>query len=470
MHLGRILTGWARARAAAATITFTVNAKGSGAWMHGQTAAALSSSTLLCGDRRHVSTTPNNCSRGSCSTTQLAGSRTASASPATNSALRRTVFSVPETPLAARLSPATKTTSLGPLSSKASLRQEQRKDFLRDGYLVVNNLFTPEEVAAIKDEIVAITRGRYGAFEGYHEANGLLNDDEVVGQYTRIDHLHKLSTKLTSLALAHPKIVEVLTNLIGPNIKCMSTKLHIHGHGDAVKDWHQDESTIATRDRSLLSVLIALDPQDQETGCLWTQPGSHRTGILYKLEKRRPTAAGTAGAEQQQQQQHQGATNDGSAASSVDASASSDPTSASGVSDSVADTFRDESQPLLFDERYSDPDSCFEDKWCEGLFYEDELDGVPIELTPGSVVLVHGYTLQKLLPFTPTSNSRPTRQVLKASYASCQTWLPWTPDPSVPAPADNRDFILIAGKDPYAYKGPATGPFTVPRALRSQRS
>jgi phytanoyl-CoA hydroxylase len=47
--------------------------------------------------------------------------------------------------------------------------------------------------------------------------------------------------------------------------------------------WHQDESHIPTRDRSLTAVWIALDDATVENGCLWVIPGSHRRGVLYPV-------------------------------------------------------------------------------------------------------------------------------------------------------------------------------------------
>jgi hypothetical protein len=41
--------------------------------------------------------------------------------------------------------------------------------------------------------------------------------------------------------------------------------------------WHQDETFIPTPDASLCGVWIALDDATVDNGCLWVQPGSHRS-------------------------------------------------------------------------------------------------------------------------------------------------------------------------------------------------
>ncbi|WP_208073799.1 phytanoyl-CoA dioxygenase family protein [Bradyrhizobium barranii] len=45
--------------------------------------------------------------------------------------------------------------------------------------------------------------------------------------------------------------------------------------------WHQDESYVPTRDKSLTSIWVALEDATLENGCLWVVPGSHRMGFMY---------------------------------------------------------------------------------------------------------------------------------------------------------------------------------------------
>lgn len=103
-------------------------------------------------------------------------------------------------------------------------RAEHLKDFQRDGFLVVKNLFTPQEVAALKEEAVAIVRGGRGRFPGFIPFQRELRDSEVLAQYTHVDCPHKVSAAFRELAMGHPKVLEVLTSLIGPNVKGMASR------------------------------------------------------------------------------------------------------------------------------------------------------------------------------------------------------------------------------------------------------
>jgi len=77
---------------------------------------------------------------------------------------------------------------------------------------------------------------------------------------------------------------------------------------------------------------------------------------------------------------------------------------------------------------------------------------VPVELPAGTAVLFNGYLLHRSLPNTVPGG---TRRALVNHYMSAESLLPWfPPDPEVPmAGCDHRDILLVAGEDPYAYKG-----------------
>ncbi|TDE09148.1 phytanoyl-CoA dioxygenase family protein [Jiangella asiatica] len=81
-----------------------------------------------------------------------------------------------------------------------------------------------------------------------------------------------------------------------------------------------------------------------------------------------------------------------------------------------------------------------------------DADAVPVELSAGSVLLFNGYLLHKSLPNTGRHGYR---RALANHYMSAESLLPWTlpEDGTTMAQADFRDVVLVAGRDPYAYKG-----------------
>ncbi len=178
--------------------------------------------------------------------------------------------------------------------SRTELTDEIRSFYHEKGFLVVHDALTPEEVQELKSETIAVCRQermtltppKWGGAEGMviptrEEMEGL-TDDEVMRLFLCIHQAHKSSPVLKKY-LAHPVIVDVLTRVIGPNVKCMQSMLFIKASGKPGQAWHQDEDFIPTRDRSLAGAWIAMDDAVIENGCLWILPKSQKPGVLWPM-------------------------------------------------------------------------------------------------------------------------------------------------------------------------------------------
>lgn len=79
-------------------------------------------------------------------------------------------------------------------------------------------------------------------------------------------------------------------------------------------------------------------------------------------------------------------------------------------------------------------------------------DAVPVEIPAGTAVVFNGYLLHRSLE---NSGRHGYRRALANHYMSAESLLGWRP----PGPgehmavADYRDVVLVAGEDPYGYKG-----------------
>ncbi len=80
----------------------------------------------------------------------------------------------------------------------------------------------------------------------------------------------------------------------------------------------------------------------------------------------------------------------------------------------------------------------------------DESEEVPVEVKAGSVVFFNGYLLHR----SRKNRSRIYRRVLVNHYMNAWSLLPWNlKEGETVANADRRSVILVAGQDPYAWKG-----------------
>ncbi|HKJ90695.1 MAG TPA: phytanoyl-CoA dioxygenase family protein [Oceanipulchritudo sp.] len=237
-------------------------------------------------------------------------------------------------------------------------------------------------------EAVAICRGKRGDFlqngdpAAHFSGEASMTDTEVQQELLCIHHPHKQS-KIIRRYLAGESVVNVLTRVIGPNVKCMQSMLFIKSAGKPGQAWHQDEDFIPTRDRSLTGAWIAIDDATIDNGCLWVIPGSHKPGILWPM--------------------------------------------------------------------HAHTDARFDCTLESINFPYTDQDAVPVEVPAGSIVFFNGYLLHRSLP---NKRRQGFRRVLVNHYMSAESLLPWRHvEGQSMALQDYRDIVLIAGQDPYAYKG-----------------
>lgn len=96
-------------------------------------------------------------------------------------------------------------------------------------------------------------------------------------------------------------------------------------------------------------------------------------------------------------------------------------------------------------------DKRFDCSWESVNFPYGDEDAVPVEVKAGTVVFFNGYTLHRSLPNVAKSGYR---RALVNHYMSAESHLPWfSADHGHIAKLDHRDIVMIAGGDPYAYKG-----------------
>src|SRR5690348_12474381 len=149
------------------------------------------------------------------------------------------------------------------------------------GFLIAPGLLTTAEIDELKKETTLIFRGERGKIEGLIEVMESEPESEVLKKYVAIHFPHKISTVIYNY-LSHNGIKNILTHIVGPNIKCMQSMLFVKAPGKAGQAWHQDEYFIPTRDRSLVGAWIAIDDATVENGCLWLVPGSNKEGFIRR--------------------------------------------------------------------------------------------------------------------------------------------------------------------------------------------
>jgi ectoine hydroxylase-related dioxygenase (phytanoyl-CoA dioxygenase family) len=169
---------------------------------------------------------------------------------------------------------------------KRLLREKDVRFYVDEGYLVVPDVFSAEDVRLLNDDVAEFARGTYPISNRSQIISDKPEQDQLA-QILAVHFPHWVSPVMRR-TVDDERMADVVQRIAGAHLphwdgsaKCMQSMLFVKPPGYQGQAWHQDERYIPTRDRSLVGVWIALDDATIENGCLRVLPGSHRAGVLY---------------------------------------------------------------------------------------------------------------------------------------------------------------------------------------------
>jgi hypothetical protein len=101
-----------------------------------------------------------------------------------------------------------------------------------------------------------------------------LSPEEKAQYFLRIHMLHR-QLELHERYLLHPRVLDVLEALIGPDVLALQTMLFLKPPGKPGQGWHQDSYYIPTHPDTLCGAWIAIDDVDELNGAMWFAAGSN---------------------------------------------------------------------------------------------------------------------------------------------------------------------------------------------------
>jgi phytanoyl-CoA hydroxylase len=154
----------------------------------------------------------------------------------------------------------------------------QRAAYDRDGFIVVPDVFSADDVAELRrvtDEFVAAS-ATVTANDSIYDLEDTHSADEPRVRRLKAPHaIHPVYMR----ASRYPKIVELLTDLWG-SLRFDTGKLNMKSAGyGAPIEWHQDWAFYPHTNEDLAAVGIMIDDVDMENGPMMVVPGSHKGPI-----------------------------------------------------------------------------------------------------------------------------------------------------------------------------------------------
>ena len=166
--------------------------------------------------------------------------------------------------------------------------------FHEQGYLIVENAFTAQEVQIALDGLFHLLSGAVEEFDGvqYERASaGVAIEDMSVEE--KQDYVRKFMSfvdydeRLNELA-HHPLLLALVERLIGEApVLFQSMALLKPPRLGRDKPWHQDAAYFQIElDAKVVGCWIALDEATIENGCMVIAPGSHLNGPVVHFRRR----------------------------------------------------------------------------------------------------------------------------------------------------------------------------------------
>jgi len=155
----------------------------------------------------------------------------------------------------------------------------QKQQFFDDGYCVVDNLFSSEEIDQVEAFFEEFKLSGVKAFDVGKSYNGNYEDSDPANHQLRALHPHRHSKKAQGWML-HPRVGEVLAELLGRPALGVQTMYYFKPPGGKGQGMHQDNFYLVSKPATCIAAWTAIDAANFDNGCLWVVPGSHRGDIL----------------------------------------------------------------------------------------------------------------------------------------------------------------------------------------------
>lgn len=141
------------------------------------------------------------------------------------------------------------------------LNEEQVERYRRNGFHSPNFAISEREASEVRAKLEA------------HEAeHGSLKEVKPHLLFTWLDDL-----------VRKPAILDVVEDLIGPNILCWGSSFFVkEANSSSFVSWHQDGNYIGLQPHEMVTAWIALTPSNASNGALRVVPGTHLQSFSHR--------------------------------------------------------------------------------------------------------------------------------------------------------------------------------------------
>jgi ectoine hydroxylase-related dioxygenase (phytanoyl-CoA dioxygenase family) len=156
-------------------------------------------------------------------------------------------------------------------------------DFQDQGYVLVPQMLSPDEVTGLREEFMALHAGGPipGHFAPKPQEPGMPYD--ILRDYPRIMHPHQVND-LALRYLLDARFCAVLEELLGEEPLAAQSMFYFKPPGARGQALHQDNFYLRVEPGTCVAAWVALDRVDRANGGLEVVPGTHRMDLFCPEE------------------------------------------------------------------------------------------------------------------------------------------------------------------------------------------
>ncbi len=194
----------------------------------------------------------------------------------------------------------TSKTGMPQRTDRYAVSVQQAINFRKNGFLVVPGLVSEADAAELRQHTEDLMQGRLPqqrkkmserdpGDDSWSSAQDLeappddLTPEDKAQYFLRIHMLHR-KLELHERYMLHPRVLDVLEVIIGPDVLALQTMLFLKPPGKPGQGWHQDSYYIPTHPDTLCGAWICIDDCDELNGAMWMASGSGNEPIYPPKE------------------------------------------------------------------------------------------------------------------------------------------------------------------------------------------
>jgi len=149
----------------------------------------------------------------------------------------------------------------------------------------MTKLLSDNEVAGYRARgyhfpVDALSEGEVAEFRGKLEDYEAKTGGPIKGEMRHRSHV--LFTWINDM-IRHPKVLDAIEDLLGPDILCWNTSFFIkEPHDPGFVSWHQDATYWGLDSSDVATAWIAMSPADKVSGCMKFVAGTHRQQVKHE--------------------------------------------------------------------------------------------------------------------------------------------------------------------------------------------